>query len=481
VQPAQLLFTATAGFESPGSQVVQVYNIVAGAKSFQSQVTADPGLFLVTLPRDATLDPQQPTSIVVQPFTAALSAGVYNAVLTLQFSDGSVSPVTVTVIVSNTAAAGSSTTDSKAKSERPTGAETSCRPTKLLPALTTLGQTFAVSAGWPAALVVNVKDDCGMPMQPTGSVTVNFSNGDPALTLQSQGSGTWENTWQTGNAMSTGVTLTVHADNSQGITGDEVVTGSLASQQQPPAFDNSGITSAAASAPYTALAPGAVISIFGNRLAESTASAQSLPLPPQLVDTQVFVAGTTAGGTATGLINLPLFYVSENQVNALIPYEVSVDTTLQLLVQRGSTYSLPIQIDMAEAQPTVFSTTGLTGATGLIYVYPSNGSPAYFVSASAPAHAGDTIVLYCTGLGPVNPGVADGAAPGQQLSGTVSPPQLTIGGQSALVNFSGLSPGFAGLYQVNAVVPSGTQTGANVPVTLTIDGQMSPLITMSVQ
>jgi uncharacterized protein (TIGR03437 family) len=44
-----------------------------------------------------------------------------------------------------------------------------------------------------------------------------------------------------------------------------------------------------------------------------------------------------------------------------------------------------------------------------------------------------------------------------------------------------LSPGFAGLYQVNAVVPSGTQTGANVPIMLTIDGQTSPLITMPVQ
>jgi uncharacterized protein (TIGR03437 family) len=37
------------------------------------------------------------------------------------------------------------------------------------------------------------------------------------------------------------------------------------------------------------------------------------------------------------------------------------------------------------------------------------------------------------------------------------------------------------LYQVNAVVPSGTKTGANVPVTLAIDGQTSPLITLAIQ
>jgi len=80
----------------------------------------------------------------------------------------------------------------------------------------------------------------------------------------------------------------------------------------------------------------------------------------------------------------------------------------------------------------------------------------------------------------VNPGVADGAAP-QQLTNTASTPQLMVGGQMAQVKFAGLAPGFAGLYQVNAVVPSGTVTGPNVSVTLSIDGQTSPPITMPVE
>jgi uncharacterized protein (TIGR03437 family) len=328
---------------------------------------------------------------------------------------------------------------------------------------------------------VNVKDDCGMPLQATGSsVTVSFSNGDPLLSLQSQGGGSWEGTWPTGNASSTSVSLKIHAANSQSVTGDEEVAGSLASQQQPPLFDKSGITSVAAAVSFTALAPGAAISIFGSRLAESTAQAQ-LPLPPQLVDTQLFLTGTTTSSGSTELLNLPLYYVSQNQVNAIIPYEVSVNTTLQLLVQRGATYSVPVQIDMAQAQPAVFSSGGVPGSAGLIYVYPLGGGQPYLASPSAPAHAGDTIVLYCAGLGDVNPAVTDGAAPGTQLSNTLSTPQLMVGGQSAQVNFAGLSPGFAGLYQVNAVVPSGTQTGANVSVTLTIDGQTSPLITIAIE
>jgi uncharacterized protein (TIGR03437 family) len=208
---------------------------------------------------------------------------------------------------------------------------------------------------------------------------------------------------------------------------------------------------------------------------------QALPLPPQLVDTQLFVTGTTTASGSTELLNLPLYYVSENQVNALIPYEVSVNTTLQLIVQRGNTYSVPVQIDMAQAQPAVFSSSGTPGSAGLIQIYPANGRQPYSASPSAPAHAGDTIVVYCTGLGLVNPAVNDGAAPGQQLSNTVGTTQVTVGGQLAHVNFAGLTPGFAGLYQVNAVVPSGAQTGANVPVALTIDGQTSPPITMAIQ
>jgi len=59
---------------------IQVYNIVSQAKSFQSQVSADTSLSLLTLPPDATLDPHLPASIVVQPITTGLGAGVYNGV-----------------------------------------------------------------------------------------------------------------------------------------------------------------------------------------------------------------------------------------------------------------------------------------------------------------------------------------------------------------------------------------------------------------
>jgi len=470
VQPAQLVFVGVSGFESPGSQTVEVYNIAAAPKSFEIQVTSNVVSFQV-LPQDGTLDPQQPTSIVIQPYTAPLNPGIYESFVTLRFSDGTISPIRVFTFVFSPEAA-----SARARGAKVTG----CTPTKLLPALTTLDQSFTVSAGWPTALSAFVADDCGNVLSSSGSVTVNFSDGEQALALRAQGAGNFENTWSTGNSFS-GVTLTVHAATPDGLTGDAQVTGNLASQEQPPLFAGAGIVSAAAAVSYTALAPGSAISIYGTRLAESTAPAAALPLPAKLVDTQVFVTGATAAGTSTGLIPAPLYYVSENQVNALIPYEVSVDTSLQLLIQRGSTLSSPVQINMAQAQPAVFSTTGVPGSPGLIQVYPSAGGAPYFSSSTAPAHPGDTIVLYCTGLGPVNPAVADGAPPGQQLSNTVAKPQLSVGGQSASIAFAGLTPGFVGLYQVNAVLPAGVKTGAGVPVTLAVSGQTSPTVTLNIQ
>jgi uncharacterized protein (TIGR03437 family) len=60
-------------------------------------------------------------------------------------------------------------------------------------------------------------------------------------------------------------------------------------------------------------------------------------------------------------------------------------------------------------------------------------------------------------------------------------PTVTIGGVPALVTFSGLAPGFAGLYQVNAQVPSGTASGSSISVVIGIGGVQSNTVTIAVQ
>jgi uncharacterized protein (TIGR03437 family) len=67
------------------------------------------------------------------------------------------------------------------------------------------------------------------------------------------------------------------------------------------------------------------------------------------------------------------------------------------------------------------------------------------------------------------------------LSQTQTTPTVTIGGVSAKVQFSGLTPGFAGLYQVNVQVPDGVSPGDAVPVVVTIGGVSSNTATIAVE
>jgi uncharacterized protein (TIGR03437 family) len=101
---------------------------------------------------------------------------------------------------------------------------------------------------------------------------------------------------------------------------------------------------------------------------------------------------------------------------------------------------------------------------------------------NTPATAGDILAIFCTGLGAVNPMVPDGAAAlSMPLSYTVATPTVTIGGKNAPVSFSGLSPGFVGLYQIDAMVPSGITPSSQVPVVVSISGEIGPPVTIAVK
>jgi len=95
------------------------------------------------------------------------------------------------------------------------------------------------------------------------------------------------------------------------------------------------------------------------------------------------------------------------------------------------------------------------------------------VSPDSPAQIGETVAVYLAGMGAVSPTVADGsAAPSSSLAYTTATPTVNLydqsgNGETATVSYSGLAPGFAGLYQINFVVPSGLVSS---PATLEIVG-----------
>jgi len=467
IQPADLLFTATAGAESPGSQNVFAYNVVAASKSFHASLATGPGLNITILPTDAMLDPQQPTRVVVQPFTSGLAAGVYTGVITLQFSDGRVLSANVHVIVSAAGPSSSSNTLEQSHEARKFDTSAACTPTKLVLASNTLAQSFAVPAGYPVGLEVNVKDDCGMALT-SGSVTASFSNSDPELQLQSLKNGLWNATWQTNNGSESSVAITLQANDLQGkLKGKSVVNTSLSATSDQPLFPLQGVVSAAGGQPFVPVAPGSIISLYGTNLAGNAVKATSEPLPIQILDTTVFMGGLV----------LPLYYVSDTQVNAQVPFEIDPNATYQLLVTRGNTISLPVGVDVAPAQPAVFRDTSVAPNQGVILVV--RGKEQFEATPSSPASEGDVIVMFCAGLGAVNPVIAAGAQGNGQP--TTITPTVTIGGINTTVKFSGLTPGFVGLYQINAIVPKGVPSGNTVPVTINIAGQTSPPVIMAIQ
>jgi uncharacterized protein (TIGR03437 family) len=101
------------------------------------------------------------------------------------------------------------------------------------------------------------------------------------------------------------------------------------------------------------------------------------------------------------------------------------------------------------------------------------------VTDQNPARPGDFVQIYATGLGAVAPAVASGqAAPVSPPAATTLTTTATIGGVAAPVSFSGLAPGFAGLYQVNAQVPSIPPGTAQL--VLAVNGVSSPPVTIAI-
>ena len=466
VQPPELVFSTSS--ERPSSQELVVYGVGGKAKLFRTDHSASDFLFEV-LPADGVLNPAQPSRFLIQPVGAGtdlyhFAPGTYTGTLTFQFDDGSIQSVKITLI--SVAAGPSSSANHLGRSAGRDG-DAACLPTNLVVSLTAQGQSFSASAGWPAALGVDVRNNCGTPLN-TGSVTASFSNGDPAIALQSLNDGTWQATWQTGNTSSAPVSVHVAAlDPQLNIGGSKDIAASLNQQVDPPVLTSGSVVSNAGPVAYSPLAPGGIISIYGDRLADFTASNQSLPLPTQLANTQVIIAGKS----------VPLFFVSKTQINALVPFGINPNTRQQVLVQNEATYSQPVSVDVGPAQPASY----LFGAVVAAQDYRGGAAP-FFVSTGSPAQAGDVLVIYCAGLGATDQTVADGAAsPFSPLANTSSAVTVSIGGKDAAVQFAGLVPGYVGLYQINVVVPPGVSTGNAVGLSISVAGQTGPSAPIAIQ
>lgn len=246
--------------------------------------------------------------------------------------------------------------------------------------------------------------------------------------------------------------------------GSILLLGSAAFAQGPMVAPG-GIENAAGLGNSTTIAPGSLISIFGSGLASGLSVASSATLSTSLGDVDsVMINGMPA----------PLMFVSEGQINAQAPWELGPGPA-QVVVTRRGVQSPPATAQVSQFSPALYSFNNGTAYAIAINPDGTFAAPAGAIAgaASHPASAGDAVVFYASGLGPVDQPPKDGANSLDTLRRTTSPLQMMIGGAAANVFFSGLSPQFTGVYQVNATTPMGGATGDAVPVQLTIGGVSS--------
>jgi uncharacterized protein (TIGR03437 family) len=227
-----------------------------------------------------------------------------------------------------------------------------------------------------------------------------------------------------------------------------------------------GVVSAASFAPAgNPISPGEFIALYGTGLAASTQIA-SPPYPTALNNVTVTING----------INAPIYFVSAGQINCLVPYGTT-GATATIVVNNGGTKSNTVTVPVAATSPGIYSLDKSGTGFGAI----EHGVGGSVINANSPANPGETVVVYLTGLGAVTPAVADGtASTGTPLNKTVLP-IVYIAGQAATVSFSGLTPGFPGLYQINVTIPMTISSAGNYPVGILTNNAFHDQIMIPVQ
>jgi uncharacterized protein (TIGR03437 family) len=244
-----------------------------------------------------------------------------------------------------------------------------------------------------------------------------------------------------------------------------------------PSVSTGGVINNASYAVGQAVAPGSVVSIFGSGLAAATLGFDSVPLSVTLGSptTEVFFNNNDPA---------PLYFVSSGQINAQLPWDLPTSGTASITVKTGSVTSAPVAVPMTTVAPGIYSLPAgvgyavafnnfFNGNTDAALAAPTNANLGY---PSHPAKAGDVLTVYATGLGAVGlsaSGPASPPAPGaaslDATRYTLTTPTLLVGGMQAQVIFSGLTPQYVGINQVNFIVPAGI-TGNSIPLQLVANG-----------
>lgn len=213
----------------------------------------------------------------------------------------------------------------------------------------------------------------------------------------------------------------------------------------------------------TTVAAGGLLSIFGQNLGTNdTFSATPLPL--------------VLGGTCVTLNNvpLPLFWVSPGQINAEIPPGMAPGTYPLVVRSIANRAASPSQtLTISATAPAV-----LVDGTGQVALIHADGQ---YVTVNNPAVRDEPLELFAVGLGATTGATVTAGMPSPSgpLAVTASTVAVYFGDPSykqaaIIVDWSGLAPGFVGVYQIDIRVPGFHNTGNALPVTLKVGSVESP-------
>ena len=223
------------------------------------------------------------------------------------------------------------------------------------------------------------------------------------------------------------------------------------------------------------ISPGGLATIYGQNLTTVTTPqiANQNPLPLHLGDDTGDVSVDVNG------IPAPLFYVGfgdgQDQINFQVPYEAPTGPgAARITVYNFGNPVITISTDSFTEDPGIFMYDGN-------YAIAALASNFELIGPSNPAFPGDILTLYVTGLGPLTLNLQDGyGAPSDPLAYTMDPFQVSVNGEQCQVLFSGLGPGFVGLYQINFVLPSDVPAG-NLDIQIFSSYANSQVATLPVQ
>jgi uncharacterized protein (TIGR03437 family) len=468
VLPTGLIFLAENGQPAPAAQEIVLSNIARADLTFTTEVSSSDGQVWATVtPTTGIVTSGSSTRVSVRPVAGTNLPGIRRAVLALTFSDGTKRSIELLLVVISNASAAHVGSAVRAADEQ-------CVANQVIPVFTSLSSL----SGFPVAVrasqtvrvrAVEVGNNCANFVT-GGNMALNVSDGS-VTRGQHEREGVWAANWIPVTAGRITVTSTV--TNSTGISGQASVSADAASDSTSVLPVTQSVTNAASYVLGQPIAPGSWVAIKGAELAAvDQAITEQVPFPTELSGTSVIIGDQP----------LPIYFVSRQQINAIVPFGIAVDTSLPLQVRRQGVPSAVQQVSIAQPQPGIFSAASTGAGQGSILIAGTTLLAAPPSGNSRPVKRGEYISIYGVGLGAVsNPPPPGAAAPQSPLSWVTTPASVEIGGVSANVIFAGLAPGFVGVYQINAEVPTSAPVGDRVPVMVVQGSSRTPSVTIAIE